>query len=89
VPKPRKLFLLPQADEDLQLITEPLRSAIIERLKMLRKFPRMGAPLSWPLEEWRVTIVDIFRIHYRIVPRGVEIGFIRHSKRRDPKLNDE
>lgn len=85
MPRARKLFLLPQAREDFGLVREPLRSEIIERLRMLKKFPNIGTPLTGPFRGWRALTVEIFRIYYRLVPRGVEVGFIRHSKRRHRK----
>lgn len=87
MPRARKLFLLPQACEDFGLVHEPLRSAIIKRLKTLKRFPYIGTPLTGPFRGWRALTVEIFRIYYRLVPRGVEVGFIRHAKRRHPKVS--
>ncbi len=53
MPRPRKILLLPQAVEDLGVIYEPLRSAVIDRLRMLKRFAEMGAPLAGPFVGWR------------------------------------
>jgi hypothetical protein len=84
VAKLQKLYLLPQAVDDFQEIEEPLRSQVIGRLRAMRKFPRLGQKLGGPLRGWRATPVGMFRIYYRIMERGVEVGFIRHCKRRSP-----
>ena len=76
-----KLFLLPQAVEDFQAIYEPLRSAVVRRLQMLKRFPRMGVPLVRKYVGWRATTVGVFRIIYRVTARGIEVGYIRHCKR--------
>jgi plasmid stabilization system protein ParE len=88
VPKPLKLYLLPGACEDFELISEPIRSEIIRLLRTLRTFPRMGNPLTGEFDGWRAISVGVFRIYYRMIKRGVEVGFIRHSKRRPPKLRE-
>ncbi len=84
MPRLRKLLLLPQAVEDFQLIHEPLRSAVADRLRMLKRFPEIGAPMARKYAGWRVTAVGIFRIIYRIAARGVEVGYIRHCRRALP-----
>lgn len=84
--KAGRLLLSREAYEDFELITEPLRTAILDRLKLLRKFPLMGAPLVGNLKGIRATTVEIFRIFYRVTDRGVEILYIRHCKRRLPEM---
>jgi len=84
VPRIQKLLLSPGAAEDLKAVTEPLRSEIAERLRLLKRFPHLGARLSGRYRGLRVTTVGIFRIFYRVQPRGVEVIYIRHCKRQTP-----
>lgn len=79
--RPRQVLLLPQAAEDLQLIYDPLYTQVVKRLRLLRRYPRMGVELKGQFAGWRATPVEIFRIIYRITPRGIEVGYIRHCKR--------
>lgn len=76
-----RLLLLPGAEEDLRSIYEPAFSEIVERLQLLRRFPEMGTPMSPPFHRWRSIVVGIFRVIYRITPRGLEIAWVRHCKR--------
>jgi hypothetical protein len=42
----------------------------------------MGAAMVGPFTGYRSTVVDMFRIVYRILPRGVvEIAYIRDCRR--------
>jgi plasmid stabilization system protein ParE len=79
------LLLLPQAAEDLDAIYEPLLSRVVHRLQLLRRFPQLGRPLTGKFSNWRGTPVGLFRIIYRITARGVEVGYIRHYKKDEPK----
>ena len=84
----RELFLSAQACNDLDSITEPLRTEVIERLLMLKRFPNMGALVAIESRGVRATTVDPFRIFYRVTTRGVEVIYIRHCKRRFPLPSD-
>lgn len=78
-----KIFLLPQAQEDLAAVSEPLHSKIVGRLRALRDFPELGAPMAGPFVGYRSTVVELFRIVYRILPRErIEIAYIRDCRRR-------
>ena len=82
--KPRKLLLLPDAEEELRRIDDPLYSEISGRLQLPRQFPMLGSPMSPPFQNWRSIPVGVFRIIYRILPRGIEVAYIRHCKRELP-----
>jgi len=86
VPKQRTLLLSPDACADLEIIYDPARSAIIQRLKLLARFPQIGASMTGPNAGWRATPVGLFRIIYRVTRRGVEVAYIRHCKRRTPRI---
>jgi plasmid stabilization system protein ParE len=88
VGKKLRILVLPQAAEDLRAIYEPLYSEILHRIRLLSEFPQMGKALPAATPGWRATVVGIFRIIYRIKPRGLEIAFVRHCRREDPELED-
>ena len=71
--------------EDLDLIEEPLFSRIVHRLHLLQKFPNLGCPLTGSFSDWRGTAVGLFKIYYQVTARGVEIGYVRHGRRAEPK----
>jgi len=77
-----KVVLLPQAQEDLDEIYEPVLGKIISRLRLLERFPEMGVAMIGPYGGYRSTVVAMFRIVYRLLPRGiVEIAYVRHCSR--------
>lgn len=77
-----KIVLLPQAQEDLDQIYEPVLGRIIRRLRVLEKFPDFGAALIGPFAGYRSTVVAMFRIVYRIRSRGIiEVAYVRHCSR--------
>jgi ParE toxin of type II toxin-antitoxin system, parDE len=86
VSRPRKLFLSPEACLDLRAIDEPVYAAVTERLLLLRRFPELGVRLGGDFAHLRATTVEMFRIFYRVTGRGVEIVYIRHCKRKLPRL---
>lgn len=52
---------------------------------MLEKFPEMGVAMVGPFTGFRSTIVSMFRIVYRVLPRAVvEIAYIRNCRRAPP-----
>jgi plasmid stabilization system protein ParE len=83
----RKLLVAREAVTDFRLIAEPLRSEVIERLKLLTRFPNIGGFVPSEFPGVRATTVGIFRIFYRVTARGVEVIFIRHCKRRAPNID--
>ena len=77
-----KLVLLPQAQADLDAIFDPVLSRVIRRLRLLERFPELGARMVGPLSGYRSTVVDMFRIVYRVASRRtVEVAYIRHCSR--------
>jgi len=80
-----KVTLLPQAQQDLDAIYDPVLGRIIRVLRLLERFPELGAPMVGPFTGYRSTIVGMFRIVYRVLPRGVvEIAYIRDCRRAPP-----
>ena len=81
----REVYLLPQAQEDLDIIRDPLWTEIIEKISLLKEYPLWGAPMDGPFMGYRSFVVDIFRIIYRIPSdKRIEIAYIRHCKRKLP-----
>jgi len=79
------LVLLPQAQEDLDAIFDPVLSRIVKRLRLLERFPELGAPMLGQFDGYRSTVVAMFRIVYRVKPAGtIEVAYIRHCRRRPP-----
>jgi len=77
-----KVTLLPQAQEDLDAIFDPLLSRIVRQLRMLERFPESGAPMIGPFEGYRSTVVGMFRILYRLLPGAtIEVAYIRNCRR--------
>ena len=81
--KLQKLLLSAEACQDLDAITGTLRIAVVERLRMLKRFPNMGVLVD-ETSTVREATVDNFRIFYRVTRRGVEVIFIRHCRRKFP-----
>jgi plasmid stabilization system protein ParE len=80
-----KIVLLPQAEKDLDQIVEPLLGRVIRHLRLLERFPELGPPMVGPFAGYRSAIVAMFRIVYRVQPRGViEIAYVRHCRRAPP-----
>jgi len=81
-----KVVLLPQAEEDLDAVYEPLLSKVLDRLEILREFPELGARMPGPFAGYRSTVVELFRIVYRLEPKNVIlIVYIRDCRRRPPQ----
>jgi plasmid stabilization system protein ParE len=79
-----KIVVLPQAQEDLDAIFEPVLTRVVRRLRLLARFPAFGAAMVGPLRGYRSTPVDMFRIVYRVLPKTIEIAYIRHGRRAPP-----
>ena len=78
-----KLLFLPQAEQELLAISDPLFSRVARRLEILKKFPELGAPMPKPCAEMRSTVVENFRIVYRLRADGaIEVAYIRDCRRR-------
>ena len=78
-----KVVLLPQAQEDLDAVFDPLLSEIARRLESLKEFPELGAPMGGPFAGFRSVVVGPFRIVYRVLPRGViEVAYVRDCRRK-------
>lgn len=79
------VILLPQAQKDLDQISEPVLGRIVKRLRYLEKTPRIGVPMSGPFDGYRSAVVNTFRIVYRIVgTKTVEVAYVRHCRRAPP-----
>lgn len=77
------IVLLPRAQEDLDKIYEPLFARVVRRLNALKQYPELGAPMAGPFSGYRSTVVELFRIVYRLLPDGViEVAYIRDCRRR-------
>ena len=79
----REVYLLPQAQEDLDIIRDPLFSAILERIQWLAEYPLWGASMDGPFSGYRSFVVGLFRVVYKVVSdHRIEVAYIRHCKRR-------
>lgn len=79
-----KVVLLAQAVEDLDAIYDPVLGRVLRRLQVLGRFPELGAPMMGRHAGYRSTVVDMFRIVYRLRPRVVEVAYVRHCRRAPP-----
>jgi len=78
-----KVVLLPQAQEDLDAIFDPLLSEIIRKLETLKEYPELGPAMSGPFSGYRSVVIDFFRIVYRLPSRDlVEVAYIRDCRRK-------
>jgi plasmid stabilization system protein ParE len=75
-----KLVLLPQAQRDLDAIFDPMLTRITKKLRMLERFPELGAPMIGRFSGYRSTVVGMFRVVYRRLPRTIEVAYIRHCR---------
>jgi len=85
VAKKRALILSPLAQAGLDLIYDPVLSAIVHHLELIRAHPAMGKALTGAFAGWRGTHVAMFRIVYRVKPDAIEVAYIRHCKPKTPK----
>jgi plasmid stabilization system protein ParE len=77
-----KVVLLPQAQADLDAIFDPVLSRVTRRLRLLERFPEFGAKMVGPFRGYRSTVVEMFRIVYRVTaPRTLEVAYIRDCRR--------
>lgn len=77
-----KVLLLPQAQRDLDAIEDPLLGRIARRLEVLVEFPELGARFPGRNADFRSTVVDFFRVVYRLKPGVLQIAYIRDCRRR-------
>ena len=68
--KNRILLLSPQECSDISAIAEPLRSEIIRRLRLLRRFPNLGVPIVSDFAGLRAVTVGVFRISTGLLGEG-------------------
>ena len=66
------------------MIDEPLRRKVLERLRLLERFPHSGAPFRAKVPGLRTSTVKLFRTFYQVTDRGVDVIYIGHCKRRVP-----
>lgn len=84
-----KVVLLPQAQEDLDAVFEPLLGRVLHRIQILQDFPEMGPPMAGPFRGYCSTVVELFRIVYRVLPNQViEVAYVRDCRRRPPALEE-
>jgi plasmid stabilization system protein ParE len=77
-----KVVLLPQAEQALDQIFDPLHARIIKRLRLLERFPELGARMLGPFHAYRSTVVGTFRVIYRARSAEViEVAYIRNCRR--------
>ncbi len=78
-----KVVLLPQAQEDLDAVFDPLFSEIIHKLETLKEYPELGPAMTGPFSGYRTVVVDFFRIVYRLASRDlIEVAYIRDCRRK-------
>lgn len=78
-----RVILLPQAQEDLDGIREPLFSRVVKRLRTLKDYPEIGGPMAGPFSGYRSAVVELFRIIYRNTPGGVlKVAYVRDCRRK-------
>jgi plasmid stabilization system protein ParE len=81
-----KVVLLPQAAEDLDQILEPLYGRVRKHLAVLGEFPELGSRMHGIYADYRSTVMEFYRVVYRLRPDGiVEIAFVRDCRRRRPR----
>lgn len=80
----RRVAILPQAQADLDTITDPLFSVIMDQIQTLRIYPRLGQRFEGPFIGYRWLIVGVFRIVYRIDDEQIEIAYVLHGRRQLP-----
>ncbi|MGH9888031.1 MAG: type II toxin-antitoxin system RelE/ParE family toxin [bacterium] len=76
-----KVVLLPQAEEGLDPIFDPVLPRGIRRLRLLGRCPEMGARMLGHFDGYRSRVVDMFRIVYRVSARTVDVAYIRDCRR--------
>ena len=77
-----KVVLLPQAQEALDAISDPLLSKVIRRLQALKEFPELGAPMTGPFFGYRSLVVGAYRVVYKLrLPRTIEVAYLRDCRR--------
>ncbi|MBI5631823.1 MAG: type II toxin-antitoxin system RelE/ParE family toxin [Elusimicrobia bacterium] len=77
-----KIVLLPQAQEDLDRVLEPLFSRLIRQISALKEYPELGASMAGPFAGYRGFIVEFYRVVYRVSGQHIEIAYIRDCRRR-------
>jgi plasmid stabilization system protein ParE len=61
---------------------DPLLTRVVRRLRLLERFPEIGAPMIGPFDGYRSTVVGLFRIVYRVrSAHMIEVAYIRNCRR--------
>jgi hypothetical protein len=77
-----KIILLPQAQEDLDAIFEPVLTRVVRRLRLLEDCPELGVAMMGAFDGYRSTVVKMFRIIYRRPSTDtIEVAYIRDCRR--------
>lgn len=81
---PRKVKLLPRAQNDLDALPLAIQDQIVAKLELLRDFPEIGAAMFDAFQGYRALLAakNSYRIVYRIISDDlVEVAYIRHCAR--------
>jgi hypothetical protein len=81
-----KILFLPQAEEELLSLRDPLFSKIIHRIELLPSYPSLGAAMTGPFAQYRSLVVEFHRVYYRLSPTGHIIVTHLRDCRRKPVL---
>jgi plasmid stabilization system protein ParE len=76
-----RVVLLPQAQEDLDEIVEPLLARVLRQIENLVAFPLMGVAMRGPFEGWRSPIADRFRVIYCVQGEVIQVAYVRDGHR--------
>lgn len=78
----RAVYLLSQAQEDMESIYDPLWTEIHEKIALLKEYPLWGAQMDGPFRGYRSFVVGLYRVIYKVVSeKRIEIAYVRHCKR--------
>ena len=61
----REVYLLPQAQEDLDIIRDPLFAEILERIQLLAEYPLWGASIVGPFSGYSSCVVGFWCVVYK------------------------
>jgi len=57
-------------------------AVLVNYVEAPRRFPELGVAMTGPFAGYRATVVDLYRIVYRLRARAtVQVNFIRHCRR--------
>jgi plasmid stabilization system protein ParE len=81
---PRRVKLLPRAQNELETFPLAIQDQIIAKIELLRDFPEMGPAMFDAFQGYRALLAarNTYRIVYRIISDDlIEIAYIRHCSR--------